>query len=197
VVTANGRATLNSSLDTEAWALPAAQRVATDKSWLSVRELDATRPTTRFRSATFDPASSAPIALTLPAPMTSATLSWNGVPQATYAAAGEWEERDLWGYQTDDDIAPMFYFLAYEHAANPAGSLIAPDARTLPGWKPAWNVDATGPFSLTLSLSRSTADGGREGVDWNLDTTPTDAKRTVAPARAERAERLRDRHMMR
>jgi hypothetical protein len=190
VVTANGtRATLGRA-EGSAWSLPPSLVATGDRHYVSVSESDLDLPRTRFRTAVLDPQSTAPVVLTLPPHLDAATLTWNRVPSAVFTSTGTWSDVSLFGYQLDDDGAPLWFALAYPHAARAAGSFTAADPTAIAGWNPAWNIEAATPFDLTLDLSRQTTDGGREGVTWWLDTTPPDSKRSLRAARAARTAQL-------
>lgn len=121
------------------------------------------------------------------------TATWDGVPSATYDAPGEWEVVDLFGYQFDDDIAPLWLFVEYPHAARTAGRITAPDPRTIAGWNPAWEVDGTGPYILDVSLYRKNADGSSDSLTWQIDRSAApDQKRSAIAARLDAARKRRE-----
>jgi hypothetical protein len=150
------------------WSMPAALSLATDRHYVSAREYDSEAPRDRYRTVFVDAGATAPMTLTLPPHLASATLTWAPTPSATFDATGDWEEVSLFGFSTLGDLAPLWFVMEYAHAARTAGSLAAPAGVTaIPGWKAAWNPSA-GAYYLDLGLSRETSDGS-EGVSWSVD----------------------------
>lgn len=190
--TANGSRALLAQGDTTGWTVPAALATAGDNHLVVVSEQDTALPRRRSRSVRVDPANTAPIAITLPPHLASATLSWARVPSATYVATGEWHEASIIGYAAD---APLWFAHQYPHAAKTPGVMTVPDASAVPGWNPAWNVDPSGPVVVNLYLTREVADG-LETVSWErkdeLPDGPDMPRAKAARAsRADRVERLR------
>jgi hypothetical protein len=179
--------------DTRVWTMPASLIVAGDKHTATVNESDLELPRTRSRTVTVDPSSTQTISVQLPDHMASATTSWNGVPSASYNALGTWDQVDLFGWQSDDDAAPMWFFLEYPHAARTLGVVTAPDARSVTGWNPAWTVDGAAPYYLQLSLSRTVPGGDHERISWSVDTTPLDEKRKRTVSRQAQIDAARAR----
>ncbi len=184
--TANGTRIRLASLDTSGWSLPASLAAAGDRHFIAGREYDAVESRERFRTVHVEPGATAPLSITLPPHLTSATLTWTPAPSAAFQATGDWEKISLFGYQTDDDFAPLWFVMQYPNANRTAGSLAAPSGVTgIAGWKPAWNPTA-GPNYMALDLSRETADGS-EGVSKDFDSEAQKAGRAKAAATAREA----------
>lgn len=118
----------------------------------------------RRRILDLDPASSAPVVLTPPPFMTSATLTGEPLLSATYQASGEWPRRTLLA-------APIrgasWRVVLDAGAGDVSGTAIAPDPSAIPGWDPAWDLTGGGPgnWDLTLVLERTDATG-RDELRW-------------------------------
>ena len=167
--TANGTRIRYATADDRGWSMPASLAAADDKHYIAAREVDGAQSRDRFHTTIVQPGATAPLTITLPAPITSATLTWTPTPSATFTAPGDWEEVSVYGFQTDDDLAPLWFVLQYPDADRTVGSLAAPaGVLGINGWKPAWNP-AAGSYYVDLSLTRETADGS-EGVGQYIDT---------------------------
>lgn len=180
--TANGtRIRYGTGLDS-GWSMPASLAAADDRHYIAARDYDAVETRNRYRTVKVEAGATAPLSITLPPHLTSATLTWTPAPSATFQAVGDWEEVSLFGFQTDDDLAPLWFTMQYPHADRTAGSIAAPAGVTgITGWKPAWNP-AAGAYYLDLDLSRETADGS-EGVSWSVDAESQKRGAQAAAAR--------------
>lgn len=185
--TANGTRIRYASLDTAGWSMPASLAAADDKHYVAAREYDAVESRSRFRSMRVEAGATAPLSVTLPPHITSATLTWSPAPSATFQAPGDWEEVSLFGYQTDDDLAPLWFVMQYPDADRTVGQLAAPAGVTgIAGWKPAWNPSA-GAFYMAVDVGRETADGA-EGASWWVDAEAQKSGRATQAAAARDAQ---------
>lgn len=176
------------------WTMPASLAAAGDRHFIAARETDEQLPRNRYRTAHVEAGSSAPLTIALPAHLASATLTWTPTPSATFDAAGEWDEISMFGFQANENLAPLWFVLSYPHAARTAGALAAPAGVTgIAGWKAEWNPFA-GPAYLDLSLSRETSDGS-EGVGWSVDPNEKAGVRAAAARAAQQAPTAKARRL--
>lgn len=115
----------------------------------------------RRRVVELAPASTAPVALTPPPFITSATLTGEPLLSATYQASGAWPQRTLTAAST---AGVRWRAVLYPGAGDDDGAAAAPDPTDIPGWDSAWSLTATaiGSWDLGLTLSRADATGRDE-----------------------------------
>ena len=176
-----------------AWTVPPSLAMGGDKHRGYAREVDSAQPRVRWRSAALDPVSTAPMALSLPAGLDTATFAWTTVPSINFTSAATWTDyTTLYGYQNDADYSPLWYFTRYGGAGGPANQIAIPELSSLPGWKASWNVAPSMPWNLYLDVSNQIGDDVFEGAGWDREANPP-AVRAALEQREARLAAFRSR----
>jgi hypothetical protein len=174
----------SASPDLAQWVVPAAALEAGDHQTVAITMQGDSPAQQRARVEVSGGAEDA-IVLRLPAPMTSASLDWDGGPSVTWDVDGAWGGRILNLSQDDDDGSPYHQvsesltWIA-ETGADET-SMTALDPTTLPGWQARWAIDPAGPRAYTLSLDRELSATASEGVGWSESAEAPDDARVSRP----------------